>query len=534
MFSTVLREVTGYFDRRVLISTFFPSLVFIGGTLLLVLLTEVGETQLVHTWNQQSGTIQAILIVGFLVLIAFWTFALVNLRDALDRLFQGYWPGAGLVEVIARHVRARFERRRAGLINQDRELERLAGAIRDEKLTFPAQQEIIAAAAVPAPAGNPGASVDRAITDFQSRLDALEQADPAAAVPSGLADQLRDAWKLAAAHVQDANPGDGTAWGQRLDHLNRATGQLSTLLDRLAHQLDERRLQLHRRLFLFYPPAPESVMPTALGNVLKSAERYPWQRYRLDAVVIWPRLQPLLPSGSDDLLQQAKTSLDLLLTLASFTWLFGVPLALWTVISAAWPAHSPAVTVLAALALAVCMLLLASRPVRLAAAALLVVVVVTLAVAPFSGSSTACADIARAGVFLILAAGITLLGWALYRNAVQAGLAYGEQLKAVFDLHRWRVFEQLHFQAPQDLAEEQRMWEQLTIMLYRGTSDSLHFRYAAQDPAKPAGAEMPRFWVPTRDLPAYRPFAADDLIPAEPGSTDLPSGAVEESSGGSG
>ena len=392
MFSTVLREVTGYFDRRVLISTFFPSLVFLGGTLLLILLIELGETPLVHAWNQQSGTIQAILIAGFLILIAFWTFALVNLRDALDRLYQGYWPGAGLAEVIARQVRARFERRRADLINQDRELERLEVAVRNENRTLPDQQEIIAAAAVvPAAAGDPGASVDRAITDLQSRLDVLEQADPAVAVPSGLADQLRAAWNLAAAHVQDVDPEDGTPWGRRLDHLNRATGQLTTLLDRLAHQLDERRLHLHRMLFLYYPPAPESVMPTSLGNVLKSAERYPWQRYRLDAVVIWPRLQPLLPSGSDDLLQQAKTSLDLLLTLATFTWLFGVPLALWTVISAAWPAHSPAVTVLAALALVVGTLLLASPPVRLAAAALLVVAVVTLAVAPFSGSSTACA-----------------------------------------------------------------------------------------------------------------------------------------------
>ena len=76
--------------------------------------------------------------------------------------------------------------------------------------------------------------------------------------------------------------------------------------------------------------------------------------------------------------------------------------------------------------------------------------------------------------------------------------------------------------------------EQLSIMLYRGTSDSLQFRYAAQDPAKPAAAEMPRFWVPTRDLPAYRPVAADDFMLAELGSTDLHPGAAEESPGRSG
>ncbi len=186
---------------------------------------------------------------------------------------------------------------------------------------------------------------------------------------------------------------------------------------------------------------------------------------------------------------------------------------------------------LAAVALAASTLLLASRPARLAASAIMVVAVVTLAVEPSSATNTACAVTARVGVFLILAAGIILLAWALYRNAVHAAVAYGEALKAVFDLHRWRVLEQLHLQVPQDLAEERGMWEQLTIMLYRGTSDSHDFRYAGQEQAKPAPAALPQFWVPTRDLPAYRPIAAGDLMLADLGSTDLTPGAVEESSG---
>jgi hypothetical protein len=533
MFSTVLREVTGYFDRRVLVSAFFPSLVFLGGTLLLILLIEVGQAELLDDWNRQSGTIQAIMIAGFLILVGFWTFALVNLRDALDRLYQGYWPALGLAGDIARHWRAHFERRRADLINQDRELERRAAAVRNEQATFPTPQEITATAAMPAPVGDPRANVDRAITDLEGRLDTLEQAGSAAAVPDGLAEELRAAWILAQPHVQDADPADGTPWGQRLDRLNRATERLRAALDLLGNQLHERRLQLHRILFLCYPPLPDTVMPTVLGNVLKSAERYPWQRYRLDAVVIWPRLQPLLPSESTDLLQQAKTSLDLLLTLATFTWLFGVPLALWAAIRASWPTHSPAVTVLAAVALAACILPLAdrrtSRPARLSAGSLLVVAVVTLVMAPLVDSSTAAAVTVRVGVLLLLTAGIALLAWALYRNAVQAGLAYGEELKATFDLHRWRVFDQLHLQTPQDLNEERVMWEQLSMMLYRGTPpDSHHYRYVVPDQSKTAVASIARFWVPTRDLPAYRPIGADDLMLAELGSVDAPSDAANE------
>jgi hypothetical protein len=227
-------------------------------------------------------------------------------------------------------------------------------------------------------------------------------------------------------------------------------------------------------------------MPTALGNVLKSAELYPWQRYRLDAVVIWSRLQPLLPTEFADLLQQAKTSLDILLTLATFTWLFGVPLALWTALRAAWPAGSLMVTVLAALALTGCIPPLVSphirRPARLVAATMLVVAVVTLLVTQLASIGPARAITARAGTFLLLVSGIALLAWALYRNAVQAGLGYSEKLKAAFDLHRWRVLDQLHLRTPLDLAEERVIWQQLSAMLYRGTPpDPEYYQYTVED-----------------------------------------------------
>jgi hypothetical protein len=485
VFSTILKEVTGYFDRRVLISTFFPSLVFLGGALLLVLLIEVGRAELLAAWNRQPGTVQAILIAGGLILVGFWTFVLVNLRDALDRLYQGYWPRLGLVGAVSRRWRDSFERRRTDLLLQDRELERYAEAVRNQDATFPIQAEINAESTPAATADDAGAGVDRALADLDRRLGDLDQADPVTTVLDGLTDALRAAWRLAAPYVQDADPADGTPWGSRLDRLNQATEQLREVLDRLGHELEERRLHLHRELFLYYPPDPETVMPTALGNVLKSAERYPWQRYRLDAVVIWSRLQPLLPNEFADLLQQAKTSLDLLLTLVTFSWLFGLPLALWTALRAEWPTGSPIVTALAALALAACIPLLAGRrtrrPARYAAAAVLVVAVVTLVLARLSGPNLSRTVTVRAGVFLLLVVGIALLAWALYRNAVQAGLGYGEKLKAAFDLYRWSVLEQLHLRTPADLIEEQATWEQLSAMLYRGTlPDPDRYRYTAQ------------------------------------------------------
>ena len=39
----------------------------------------------------------------------------------------------------------------------------------------------------------------------------------------------------------------------------------------------------------------DSVLPTRLGNILLSAERYPLDRYGVDPILFWPRLYPLLP-----------------------------------------------------------------------------------------------------------------------------------------------------------------------------------------------------------------------------------------------
>ncbi|WP_155918445.1 hypothetical protein [Marmoricola sp. URHB0036] len=39
----------------------------------------------------------------------------------------------------------------------------------------------------------------------------------------------------------------------------------------------------------------EDVLPTRLGNILLSAEKYPIERYGIDPIIFWPRLYPLIP-----------------------------------------------------------------------------------------------------------------------------------------------------------------------------------------------------------------------------------------------
>ena len=69
-------------------------------------------------------------------------------------------------------------------------------------------------------------------------------------------------------------------------------------------------------------------MPTALGNVLRSAEVSPRKKYGLDAVVCWPRLWLLLPKDVQETLTESRQSLDNKVEL--FAWgLFFIFWAIW-------------------------------------------------------------------------------------------------------------------------------------------------------------------------------------------------------------
>ena len=90
------------------------------------------------------------------------------------------------------------------------------------------------------------------------------------------------------------------------------------------------RLERRRRR---RPSSPGYFLPTPIGNILRAAERRPFDKYGLDAVVVWPRLWPALPETMRSDLLAARTSLDR----AAITAVWGVlfcafaPLTLWAI-----------------------------------------------------------------------------------------------------------------------------------------------------------------------------------------------------------
>jgi hypothetical protein len=174
-----------------------------------------------------------------------------------------------------------------------------------------------------------------------------------------------------------------------------------------AAEIHSRLQELYHNLTILYPPEERLVMPTRLGNILRAAELYPYQRYKLNAVLLWPRLYGLLPKEFIALLEDARLAMNFMLRLATLAFLFGL---FWTPY---W----------------------AYRGERWLA--------------------------------LLCALGFPL-AWASYQSALSPAQAYGELMKAAFDLHRWKLLKALHWPLPKTPEEEERSWKALGDFIYGG------------------------------------------------------------------
>ena len=72
-------------------------------------------------------------------------------------------------------------------------------------------------------------------------------------------------------------------------------------------------------------PLECDLMPTRLGNLLRSAEGHSLERYGLDAIVCWPRLWILLPESVKNELRSARSDLNA----AARAWLWCLLFTVW-------------------------------------------------------------------------------------------------------------------------------------------------------------------------------------------------------------
>ncbi len=89
----------------------------------------------------------------------------------------------------------------------------------------------------------------------------------------------------------------------------------------------------------YVPPLPELMMPTTLGNILRTGETLPRQKYGLDAVVCWSRLWLVLPETARAELTATRQQLNQLASwwswgLLSLMWMYWLPVS--GILSVVW------------------------------------------------------------------------------------------------------------------------------------------------------------------------------------------------------
>jgi hypothetical protein len=165
-----------------------------------------------------------------------------------------------------------------------------------------------------------------------------------------------------------------------------------------------------------FPEDEDEVLPTSLGNVLRATETRAGQTYGLQAIVIWPRLYPLLSDPVRALVEDRLNQLDLSVRFSAI-FVLSAAVALGLLLSHGW---------------------------------WLAVPVACMALAYFS-----------------------------YRAAIAAATSYGEAVRAAIDLHRFDLLRALHLPLPADLAAERQLNGQLCALLLKGTSANLKFAHEA-------------------------------------------------------
>ena len=184
---------------------------------------------------------------------------------------------------------------------------------------------------------------------------------------------------------------------------------------------------LQDRLYYEYPDSAAWLLPTRLGNVLRSAERFSSWAYGMDAPFWWPRLWPLLPEKMQETINDALTSMLALLNLST---------------------------------LIVCVAI--DGTVYLAACR-----------APNNGLWAAAA----------LAVGL-LIAAVSYQGAVAQARSYGQQIRAAVDLHRFDVLKTMRHPLPKTPQEERALWAQLSQWLYnqdRGVAQTLVYAHGKEE-----------------------------------------------------
>ncbi len=170
---------------------------------------------------------------------------------------------------------------------------------------------------------------------------------------------------------------------------------------------------LQKRIYIEYPSDERFILPTRIGNILRSAELYSTECYGMDSNFWWPRLWPILPEKFKNQIDDSLTPLLALL-------IFSTLITIFTIVSLIYNFYQ-------------------------------------------NISNSSLLSLGIGSLFLTLS---IIISWVSYRSATTQAINYGMNIRAAVDLYRLDLLKELHMPLPGNLDEELETWNKLFKWLY--------------------------------------------------------------------
>jgi uncharacterized repeat protein (TIGR01451 family) len=177
-----------------------------------------------------------------------------------------------------------------------------------------------------------------------------------------------------------------------------------------------------------FPPYRRMLLPTRVGNVIRSFESYSYRQYGIEAITLWTRLIAKIDKDYAAATDDAKTSFDFTLNSSVLSMILGAAIL---IVGLCCPSA----------------LSLPSLWVR----------------------------------WLFEVIGFGVLAYSFYLCSIPRASAWGAMVKGAFDLYRWDLLEQLGYKrVPVTMKEERALWDDISLQMMYGDSPKVRMaEYAA-------------------------------------------------------
>jgi hypothetical protein len=379
--TSILSSISGYFSKSLILGTFLPVVVFMVLSMLFLvplLPTDLRFLAPLENIDKQWKVIAA----SFITIVI--SGLVYNLNIPILRWYEGYpWKDSWIGTWMTRRHKKRFDaaQNRATAMRAAREL------MKKTDKEFSSQEQWI-----------------KEVFEDLKGLDAplIEQGN------------IEHSWEK----IWQTPPTSGrlsATQRQWQDLYNSLTSQHGRYLDQIKTN---------------YPENRGLILPTRLGNVIRSFEYYPFREYRIDSIALWPRMIAIIPKEYAAVMDDAKTTFDFMIncSVLSFVLAFSMLLA-----GLAYPSR-----------------LVSSTPLS---------------------------------YWLIEIAVFFQMSYFFYRLSVNRVGNWGGLVKSAFDLFRWDLLERLGYhQKPTTREEERNIWIEISRQITFGDRFDKGMLNYAKDP----------------------------------------------------